>query len=321
MSASLSPTGTADTITTPTAPPACTTHEQDEDDPMAEDRRSPTARRRRLSAELESLIKGAELDAVQVDDRLEWTRGKTAKMLRGAWKLPSLRDIRDILDLLKVPDGDPHRDYLLTLARQGRERDWWHPYREMLSETFTTYLGLETEASSVYTFEQGVFPGLTQTPDYARAVMLDGPDELTAQAIEERLKVRLERQKLLTGTDPLRLWAVLDEAVLRREVGGRDVMAAQFRHILQLAELPRVTFQIVPFSKGAHPGVSGPFTILEFPEPASPDTAYTESLAGELVLEKPHDVGRFKLALERLRSIALSPRDSLEMLAAEAAET
>jgi len=289
---------------------------------MAEDRRSPTARRRRLSAELEALIKGAGLDAAKVDDRLEWTRGKTAKMLRGAWKLPSLRDIRDILDLLQVPADDPHRDYLLTLARQGRERDWWHPYREMLSESFTTYLGLETEASSVYTFEQGVFHGLLQTPEYARAVMLDGPDELDEQAIEERVKIRLERQKLLTtGSDPLRLWAILDEAVLRREVGGTDIMAAQMRHILQLAELPRVTIQVVPFSKGAHPGVSGPFTILEFPEPASPDAAYTESLAGELVLEKPHDVGRFKIALERLRSIALSPKDSLAMMATEVAET
>ncbi|OLT36762.1 hypothetical protein BJF79_30660 [Actinomadura sp. CNU-125] len=294
---------------------------------MPEDRRSPTARRRRLSAELETLIKQAELDAYHVDDALGWTRGKTAKMMRGAWKLPSLRDVRDILDLLKLTDDDPHREYLLTLARQGRERDWWHPYREMLSETFTTYIALETEAQTVHTFEQGVFPGLTQTPDYARAVIRNGPFELDDDAIEERVTVRMERQKLLTSSaDPLRLWAILDEAVLCRapsdEPGqkGRQIMRDQLGHIRELAALARVTFQVIPFSAGLHAGVSGPFTILEYPEPASPDVAYAENLAGELVLQKPEDLKRFRTAHERLKGLALSPTASLELMVAAAAD-
>lgn len=326
MSASASPPRTADTITAPT------TSEQDEDDPMAEDRRSPTARRRRLSAELEALIRGAGLDAVQVDDALEWTRGKTAKMLRGAWRLPSLRDIRDILDLLKIPADDPHRDYLLTLARQGRERDWWHDYQSMLSETLTTYLGLETEAETLYTFEQGVFPGLAQTPDYARAVIRNGAVELDDDAIEERVHVRMERQKLLTeGKDPLRLWAILDEAVLRRipldEVdregrivkSGTEIMREQLQRIRELGALARVTFQVIPFSAGVHAGVSGPFTILEYPETAS-DVAYTENLAGQLMLQKTDDLKKFRTAHEKLKGIALDPRASLEFIAAAAAD-
>ena len=298
---------------------------------MAEDRRSPTARRRRLSAELETLIKGAGLDAAKVDDQLEWTRGKTAKMLRGAWRLPSLRDIRDILDLLKIPADDPHRDYLLTLARQGREKDWWHDYQSMLSETLTTYLGLETEAETVYTYEQGVFPGIAQTEDYARAVIRNGAIELEDDAIEERVHVRMQRQKLLTeGRDPLRLWAILDEAVLRRVPldeldkdgklirSGADIMRGQLLRVRELGSLARVTFQVVPFSAGIHPGIAGPFIILEYAEPAS-DVAYTENLAGQLMLQKPDDLKKFRAAHEKLKGVALDPRTSLDFVAAAAA--
>ncbi|MFB4307032.1 DUF5753 domain-containing protein [Actinomadura sp. GTD37] len=332
MSASLSPTGTADTITAPPEHDITQHTEQDEDDPMAEDRRSPTARRRRLSAELETLIKGAGLDAVKVDESLHWTRGKTAKMLRGAWRLPSLRDIRDILDLLKIADGDPHRDYLLTLARQGREKDWWHDYQSMLSDTFTTYLGLETEAQTIYTFEQGVFHGLTQTADYARAIMRNGPTELDDDAIEERVHVRLERQKLLTeGKDPLRLWTIIDEAVLRRVPiddvnpdgelikSGAQIMREQLQRIRELAGLARVTVQVVPFTAGLHAGMSGPFTILEYAETAS-DVAYTENLAGQLMLQKTEDLKKFRNAHEKLKGVALDPRTSLAFIAEVAAD-
>lgn len=296
-----------------------------------DDRRSPTARRRRLSAELETLIKGAGLDAAKVDDQLEWTRGKTAKMLRGAWRLPSLRDIRDILDLLQIPADDPHRDYLLTLARQGREKDWWHDYQSMLSETLTTYLGLETEAETVYTYEQGVFPGIAQTEDYARAVIRNGAIELEDDAIEERVHVRMQRQKLLTeGRDPLRLWAILDEAVLRRVPldeldkdgklirSGADIMRGQLLRVRELGSLARVTFQVVPFSAGIHPGIAGPFIILEYAEPAS-DVAYTENLAGQLMLQKPDDLKKFRAAHEKLKGVALDPRTSLDFVAAAAA--
>lgn len=283
--------------------------------PETEPRRSPTLRRRRLSDELQTLREAAGLTAVDVDRRLDWTPGKLAKMERGVWQRPNPRDIRDLLDLYGV-DDERRRDYFLMLAREGRERDWWHPYRKMLSERYSTYLGLEAGAASVLTFQSGMLPGLLQTADYARAIMRDGPAELSAEEIDARVEIRTARQDLLTREqDPLRLVAVLDEAVLHRRVGGDAAMRDQFQHLLDLADLPRVTIQVVLFAVGAHAGLSGPFTILEFPEPADPDAVFSDNIAGELLLEEPTDVARFKLAYQRLTAVAASPADSIAMIA------
>lgn len=289
--------------------------------PETEPRRSPTLRRRRLSAELRTLREAAELTAVDVDRQLDWTGGKLAKMERGVWVRPNPRDIKDLLDLYRVND-DAQRDYLLTLARQGRERGWWHPYRLMVSEAYSTYIGLEAEAASVLTFQSGMVPGLMQTPEYTRALLRNGPSELSAEEIELRVEIRTARQDLLTRKeDPLRLVAVMDEAVLHRPIGGDAVMQAQIDQLLELAELPRVTIQTLPYHIGAHPGLGGPFTILEFPEPVDPDAVYTENIAGELLLEEPKDVASFKLAFQRLNGVALSPSDSITMIARTRAKT
>lgn len=289
---------------------------------MTQPRRSPTLRRRRLSAELRRLRANDGRHAQQIDKELGWTVGKLARMERGDWVRPSVRDIADLINIYEVTD-DRQREALLDLARQSRERGWWHPYREMLSEDFTTYIGFEAEASSVLMFQPLMVPGLLQIPDYARAVMRGGPAELGDEEIEERLKIRAERQKLLTAeTDPLRLVAVLDEAVLHRLIGGPTVMKAQLEHIRAMAkELPKVTLQVVTFEKGAHPGVGGAFTVMEFPEPEDPDAVYSENIAGELLLEDPEEVSRFKLAFQRLGMMSLNPEDSLAMIAASAAKT
>lgn len=282
-------------------------------------RQSPTLRRRRLSAYLKTYRGSTGLTAKDVDKALGWTTGKLARIERGDWLRPDLRDIRQLLELYQVTD-EREREAVLTLARQGRERGWWHPYREQLSEHYTTYIGLEAEAASVLTFEALMIPGLLQHPDYARALMSDGPAELDGAQISTRIEIRMQRQQLLTAeTDPLRLWAIVDEAVLDRPVGGDDVMAVQLRHLIELAELPRVTIQVVPRAIGAHPGMHGPFTILEFPEPLDPDAVYTENIGGELLQEEPSDVARFKTAFQRLQSVALSPKESLAMIAAKAA--
>jgi transcriptional regulator with XRE-family HTH domain len=289
--------------------------------PETEPRRSPTLRRRRLSAELRKLRAAAGKTAVEVDRELGWTPGKLAKMERGIWQRPNPRDIRDLLDLYGVED-EAYREDLLKLARQGRERGWWHPYREMLSDSYTTYIGLEAEAASVLTFQIGMIPGLLQTADYARAIMRDGPAELSPKEVDARAEIRASRQLLLTrDDDPLRLVVVLDEAVLHRPIGGQAVMRAQLDQLAELAELPRVTVQIVPFRIGAHPGLGGPFTILEFREPRDPDAVYNENNAGELLLEEPEDVAPFKLALQRLQVVALNPADSLTMIAQRRAKT
>lgn len=289
--------------------------------PMPGPRQSPTLRRRRLSAELRTMREQIGMTSVEATKRLEWSGGRLTKMERGEWKLPNPRDIRDLCDLYGVTD-ERRRDYLITLARQGRERGWWHAYRDMLSEEYTTYIGLEAGAATVFVVDLVVIPGLLQTEEYAHAVMLGGPAEITTEQIKRRVDLRVERQKLITRhDDPLRLWVVIDEAALRREVGTPEVMRGQLVHICELAELARVTIQVIPFKAGAHAATSGAFSILEFPEPEDPDAVYVENPAGELFVELPAEVEIFHTAYRRLQATALSPEASIEMIAAYAADT
>ena len=277
-------------------------------------RNSPTLRRRRLSAELRALREAAGLTSVEATRRLEWSGGRLTKMERGEWVRPNPRDIRDLCDLYEVTE-ERRRDYLITLAKEGRERGWWHAYRDMLSEEYSTYIGLEAGAETLFTFDQ-VINGLLQTPEYAHALLHDGPGEIASEQLERRVEIRTERQKLITrDDDPLRLWVVMDEAALRRQVGGPAVMRAQLEHVLELAALARVTIQIIPFAVGAHAAVGGAFTILRFPEPEDPDAAYVETPGGELFVENPEEVGRFQIAYQRLQAAALSPGDSVEFVA------
>lgn len=279
-------------------------------------RQSPTLRRRRLSALLQN-YRGDTYTAIQVDKALGWTGGKVAKMERGVWSRPNLRDMEDLLNFYGVED-ERQREEVLTLARQGRERGWWHPYREMISESYTTYIGLEAEAASVLQFEALMVPGLLQTQEYAYALLRRGPSELDDESIKNRVEIRLERQRALSGSDPLRLWAIIDEAVLCRPVGDAAVMAEQLRHLIQISQLPKVTIQVAPFAAGAHAGMGGPFTILEFPEPRDPDAVYTETITGELLEEDDGDVARVKVAFQRLTADALSVRASLDLIDARA---
>jgi hypothetical protein len=287
--------------------------------PMPGPRHSPTLRRRRLSAELRAFRETAGMTSVEATKRLEWSGGRLTKMERGEWVRPNPRDIKDLLDLYGVTDPRKRED-LITMAKEGREKGWWHAYRQMMSEEYTTYVGLEAGAESVSTFDQ-VMNGLLQTEDYARALLLDGPAEITAEQVDKRIDVRARRQELLTREDnPLRLWAVMDEAALRRQVGGRDVLRAQLQHVLNLAELARVTVQVIPFSAGAHAAVTGAFSILGFPEREDPDAVYVETPAGELFVEDLEEVGRFQIAFQRLQATALRPGDSLDLMVAVAAE-
>lgn len=279
---------------------------------------SPTLRRRRLSAEILALREQSGLISVEATKRLGWGGGKLTRMERGDWKRPNPRDIADLCDLYGITD-ERQREYLITLAREGREQGWWHPYRKMLSEAYSTFIGLEAAAASMSMFDQGVVTGLFQTEAYARAVIVGGPAELSADEIEKRVKIRMERQQLLVKDEPVRVWAVLDEATLRRQVGGREVMRAQLQRLLECAELPHVNLQVVSFEAGAHAGHSGSFGILKFPEPQDPKAAYVDMAAGEMFFENPEEVSRFETAFEHLIASALSPPDTLAMIAAAAA--
>jgi Domain of unknown function (DUF5753) len=185
--------------------------------------------------------------------------------------------------------------------------------RDILPNPYEVYIGLEAGAASIRNFEPIVVPGLLQTEEYARKTLRNGPGELDREDVERLVQVRMERQRILGREDRPRLWAVLDEAVIRRLVGGPEVMREQLRHLIDCAEQGKTTLQVVPFGAGAHAGTTGPFVILEFPEPTDPDVVYVETLAGDIYLEASPDVDRYALAFARL--LAAAPSCAVSKLA------
>jgi Domain of unknown function (DUF5753) len=195
--------------------------------------------------------------------------------------------VRALLELYGVTG--PERNGLIQLARDARQPGWWHSFRDVLPNPYEVYIGLEAGAAAIRNFEPVVVPGLLQTEDYARAAFRNGPRELDRDDVERRVEVRMARQKILTRADRPRLWAVIDEAVIRRVVGGPEVMRGQLRHLIDGAGQGRTTIQVVPYSAGAHAGTTGPFVILQFPEPTDPAVVYVETLAGDIYLDEHLD--------------------------------
>jgi transcriptional regulator with XRE-family HTH domain len=271
---------------------------------------SPTLRRRELSTRLKELREKAKASVADAAEALGCSVDKIHWIERGEWNRPRWRDVRDLLDRYGVTE-ERMRDYLIQLAKDSGQQDWWHPYKAMLSETYTTYIAFEGEAEQLLTFELAVIPGLLQTEDYARAHSREGPAEIDSDEIEERVKVRAERQRILSRQNPVRLFAVIDEAALRRPVGDAEMMRAQLQHLIDMAEHPKITIQVLPFTAGPHPGTGGRFTILTFP--SAPDAVYIETIAGELLIESG-DVDRYQSVFRRLNAKALSPEDTIAMI-------
>jgi len=271
-------------------------------------RYSPTVRRRRLSLELRRLREAAGLTASQAAKQLEWDTSKITRMERNEWKRPNPRDIKDLLDLYKVED-ESRREALIELARQSRQKGWWAAHDDLLSGG--TYIGLETEASVIRTFQLGVVPGLLQTPEYAEALMRGfGTKE---DVIERRVAIRMERQQLLDAENPPRLWAIIDEAALVRPVGGPEVMRGQLEHLIAVGrQHDNVHVQVLPFSVGAHAGLAGQFVLLEFPE--DPGVVHVESATDGLYLETAQDLQRYQLLYDHVHASALSVSQSREHL-------
>jgi transcriptional regulator with XRE-family HTH domain len=276
---------------------------------------SPTLRARRLAIELVGRREAAGLSRDEAARRLEWSTSTIFRIETGRSR-PQPRSVRDLLDLYGVTGAE--RDGLIQLAREARQPGWWHSFRDVLSNPYEVYIGLETGAVSIRNFEPLLVPGLLQTADYARAMIRGGPRELDRDEIERRVEVRMSRQQILLRDDRPRLWAVIDEAVIRRIVGSPVIMTAQLRHLVGAAEQGKTTLQVIPFSAGAHAGTSGPFVILELPEPTEPDLVYVETLAGDIYLEERADVDRYTLAFERLLAAALHPDDSIAVVEAAA---
>lgn len=281
---------------------------------MNEERRSPTVRRRRIAAELRRLREAAGLTHEDVAAELGWHRSKLGRIEGGSFVRLSLTDLRALLDLYGVTDKT-ERDALAAMARQARERGWWYSYTDVLPNPHSTFIGLEAEATSIRTYQAQLIPALLQTEDYTRAVLQ--ATRMTSRDTDETrrfLQARKARQELLTRQPPVQLWAVLDEAVLRRRTGGPAVMEAQLERLLEAADLPHVTLQILAEEAGEHAGLEGSFTIVAFAETADPDVVYLDAATGGIYLEKREDRDRYAAVFDHVRAAALSPKHSLPLI-------
>lgn len=279
---------------------------------------APTARRRRLGLELRRLREAAGIKLDQVAAQIELTTSTLSRIETG--KAPCRTTyLTAMLDIYGVTD--PQQIQLLKdMAREGQRKGWWADYDDITTE-FGIYVGLEEVAASLRAFETQAVHGLLQTRDYARAVLCALDRKASAESIDRLTELRMKRQEALTRPDsPLELWVILDEAVLRRPVGGPAVMRAQLGRLLEVTELPNATVQVLPFSQGAHAGMIGPFCLMEFPG-EDPPTAYIDSPAGNIFLDKPHQVRRWAEAFDQLRADAMSPGASRQLVAKLSTET
>jgi transcriptional regulator with XRE-family HTH domain len=272
---------------------------------------SPTVRRRRLALELRRLREAAHLTCEEVAEHLECSASKISRVETGRVSV-SPRDVRDMLKLYGVPEQQ--RDSLVQLSRDSRQKGWWHAYSDTIHPQFATYVGLESAASEIRVYEVNLIPGLLQTEEYARTMIRSGTMNGSLEDVERKVALRMARQPALTRNDPPMLWTVVDEAALRRRVGGTELMRAQLEHVLELSALKNVAMQVIPFGAGAHPAMGRPFVILVFPERIDPDVVYLEDLTSAFYLEDVDEVDRYNVFFNHLRATALSFDDSAALV-------
>jgi transcriptional regulator with XRE-family HTH domain len=284
------------------------------DGALAGVRSGPTALRIALGAQLRRLREASNLTTGEAAEAIRATHSKISRLERGR-SAARQRDVADLLTLYGVTD-EAEREELLALTRQAGAPGWWQQYSDILPKWFELYIGLEKAASIIRAYEVQFVHGLMQTEDYARAVILIANAHAPAEEIDRRVSVRMRRQQLLTQPGAPELWAVLDEAALRRAPDGRKVMRAQLEQLLQITDLPNVTLQIVPFHVGPHAAAGGPFTILRFPEPDLPDLVYLEQLNSAVYLDQPDDVIDYVTVMDRLCVQAETGAASKDLLSA-----
>lgn len=276
--------------------------------------RPPTIRERRLAAELRRLRENTTpLNLEEAAERLAWSKTKLSR-IENALRRVTPAEVQRMLDLYGV--AGPRFDALVGFSRTTRQRGWWDSYENSLPTDYATYMGLEAEAEWLNSYTLGLVHGLMQTEDYTYHVtksilMRFSP----ASEVERRVSARMARQRAwLEREQPARLWTILDEAALTRAMGGPEVMRAQYRRIIELADLPHVMFQVMPVAAGGHPGVVGSFAIMGFPERFTPNVVYVENMTSALYVEDEKEVHTYSLAFEQMGAMALSPEESLAML-------
>jgi len=272
----------------------------------------PTVLRILLGAQLRRLREQKAISREDAGWEIRASGSKISRMELGRVSFKE-RDVSDLLTLYGVGD-QKEREMLLGLARQANSPGWWHHFGDILPPGFQSFLGLESAATLIRTYEIQFVPGLLQTADYARAIMLLGHPDEKPDEIDRRVALRLQRQQVLTRPDAPQLWAVIDEAVLRRPIGGVDVMKAQIKALIQASRDPNIRLQIIPFLSGGHAAAGGSFTILRFPEPDLPDVVWVEHLTSSIYLDKREDVDVYAIAMERVCIEAEPPGSTADIL-------
>ncbi|MDH2427340.1 helix-turn-helix transcriptional regulator [Sphaerisporangium sp. TRM90804] len=264
-----------------------------------------------VGAQLRRLREAAEISRSAAGYAIRGSDSKISRLELGRTGFKA-RDVADLLTLYGVGDA-AERETLLSLVEQANRPAWWQPYADAVPSWFEPYLGLEQDASVIRSWEPRFVPGLLQTEDYARALIAPHHGVPGAE-VERGVRLRLLRQRVVTGPEPARLWAVVDEAVLRRPIGGPAVMRAQLRHLIEMAALPHVTVQVMPFGHGGHAALGGPVAILRFPACDLPDVVYLEHLHGATYPDKPAEVNQYWDVMNRLSIEAEGPRASVATL-------
>jgi transcriptional regulator with XRE-family HTH domain len=273
---------------------------------------SPTVRRRRLGLILRGLRERAGMTGEEVGAAIDRSGSWVSRVETGRVGLRS-RDLADLLELYQVHDP-ALAEQLTALAREGKQRGWWSRYAETITGPYATYIGFESEAAELLIYEAVLINGLLQTEEYARAALAASLIPInTGDMVERKVKVRMARQAVLSRAQPLKVWAILDESVLHRRIGGAAVHRAQLKHLVEVSMLTNVTIQVVPFDAGPHPGMIGSFTVVRFPSADDPDIVYIEGVSGDIFAEA-EDALLYEEVFDHLRAAALSPADSRNLI-------
>jgi transcriptional regulator with XRE-family HTH domain len=273
---------------------------------------SPTVLRIMLGRRLRQLRESRDISREAAGFVIRASESKISRMETGKVSFKE-RDIDDLLRLYGVTE-QAEREVLLRVARQANSPGWWHRFGDVHPKWFETYLGLEAAASLIRTYEVQFVPGLLQTKEYAEAVIRLGHGGATDDEIARRVTLRMSRQRRLEDPKDLQLWAVVDEAALRRVLGDRAVMRGQIAALIEAAQLPNITLQVVRFGAGGHPAAGGPFTVLRFADREVPDLVYAEQLTSALYIDQREEVDTYIQAMERLCVAADPPEQTVEFL-------
>ena len=275
---------------------------------------SPAVQRRRLRAELRRVRLEAGLTQEQVATAMDWSLSKLIRIENGTTAGISTNDLKAILLHYKITD-EARTAELIALARASRERSWWSTYREIASPRLIQLIEYEQAAYISRNYQSFVIPGMLQTAEYARASINQLAPDMPASQVDPRVEIRMKRQELLKRSDPPLMFFIMDEGVVRRLVGGKDVMRQQLRRMIDVTDMPKVTIEVVPFSAGALKGMQAPFVIHEFPDAADDDVLYQETPSDAfLSRDDPEEILSFRESFEHLREASLGPEGTIDFL-------